>query len=427
MAKKDIQSSRTPTRKQIARSRKEREQLRLLYMGLGLAGALILIVLAFGLLQAYVLEPNSPVAIVEGEEITTGDYRSRVRYERFILEDILQRIIAEFQTLPEPEEGDQFAELIRNQYQQQANQISQQLSNIDRQTLDIMIIDSLIQAEAQSRGITVSEEEVTEAIDRFLAGREGGLTAAAASETSTARAEASATAAIWTPTPTLTPLPTLTTTEEITQPTATPVNTPPPAPTPTLNVIAAGSLATQYSNWLNTLAEAAGTDESEYRQFIRMSVLRNKVREAMGEEVPTVAEHAHARHILVETEEEANEVIERLEAGEDFADLAQELSTDQGSGFSGGDLGFTSRGRFVPSVDEAVFALPIGQVSEPIESQFGWHVIEVIEREERELSPTDYNQSQQLAFSDWLNEARESAEIEDLWTPDKASSDSLVE
>ena len=119
--------------------------------------------------------------------------------------------------------------------------------------------------------------------------------------------------------------------------------------------------------------------------------------------------------------------MKRLEAGEDFAGLAQELSTDPGSSPNGGDLGFVPRGRFVAPIDDAVFTLPIGQVSEPIESQFGWHIVEVLEREERELSPTDYSQSQRSAFTDWVSTARDAAEIEDMWTPESAPDDPFLQ
>ena len=422
MPKRETRPSRGPTRKQIARSKREQEQLRLIYIGLGIVAALVVIVLAFGLFQTYVLEPNAPVASVNGVEITTGDYQDRVRYERFILEEQYQQILAQQAQIAQS--GDeQLAELLGQQYQQLANQVLQQRSIVDRQTLDTMIDDKLVQAEAAKRGLTVSEDEINEQINRFLAGRQGGLTAAAASETVTARADASATAALWTPTPTLTPSPTLTITEEITQPTATPVDTPTPAPTPTLNVIDGTSLSTEYTNWLNTLAENANTDEAQYRQIIRITILRNKLRDALGDEIPSTAEQAHARHILVETEEEAQEVIERLNTGEDFADLAAELSMDPGSAAEGGDLDFVPRGRFVSAVDEAVFELPIGEISEPIETQFGWHVIEVLEREVRELSPVDYQQSQRLALNDWLDTTRAEADIQDFWTVDKAPED----
>lgn len=429
MAKKKSQTSRGPTRRQVARSRKEKEQLRLVYLGLGGVAVLVLVVLAYGLLQTFYVEPNSPVAIVNSDEIITADYQDRVAYERFLLDEQYQQVIQQLNSLPEPTgegEDDQFSQMLRNQYQQFAGQILQQRSILDRQVVDTMIEDELIKTEAEQRGITVSEEEVTERVNRILAGREGGLTAAAATETSTAAAETTATAAVWTPTPTFTPSPTLTTTTEIT-PTATPVDTPTPAPTPTPNILAEDELANQYQTWINTLAETVGIDEATYREIIRLSILREKLREAIGDEVPAVAEHSRARHILVETEEEANEVIERLEAGEDFAELAEEVSIDPGTAEEGGDLGFVPRGSFVEPVDEVVFSLPLGEISEPIQTQFGWHVIEVLEREERELSPADYAQFQRQAFSDWLSEARAEAVIEDLWTADKAPPDVFLD
>lgn len=427
MAKKEEKVPRAPTRRQRALSKREKEQQRLIYLGLGLVGVLVIAVLGIGLVQTYVIEPGAPVASVNGQEITTGEYQDRVRYERFVLEDQYSRIVQELDGLPPAEEGDQFSELLRNQYQQVAGQLLQQRSLVDRQTVDEMTLDVLVQAEAEGRGITVSEDEVTEAIYRLLAGRDGGLTAAAVEETATARAEASATAAMWTPTPTLTPSPTLTTTQALTEPTATPANTPTPAPTPTPNIIGQTELSTAYTSWIDTISQQTGISEAQYRNYIRAGLLTSKLAEALGEAVPTVAEQANARHILVETEEEANDVLGRLEAGEEFADLAQELSTDTGSAANGGELGFVARGRFVEPIDEAIFSLPIGEISEPIETQFGWHVVQVLEREERELSPVDYAQQQREAFTEWTNAARQNATIEDFWTPDKAPEDSFLD
>jgi parvulin-like peptidyl-prolyl isomerase len=427
MAKKVTGPTRAPTRKQVAISRKEREQRRLLYLGLGFVGLLIVFVLGFGLVQTYVIEPNSAIAIVNETEVTNREYRNRVFYERFVLDEQLQQISQQFAALPPAEEDDQFAQLLRNQYQQMFSQLSQQRSTIDRQVLDLMIAEQLMEAEAAQRGITVTDDDVTEFINRFLAGRQGGLTAAAASETSIARVDATATAAVWTPTPTLIPSPTLTNTGELTGSTTVPNSVPSPAPTPTFNIIADDELATQYDNWMNTLAEVANTGEADYRRYIRLAVLREKLGESLGDEVPTIAEQARARHILVESEEEANQVVERLQAGEDFAELATELSLDTASAAAGGDLGFVPRDRFVASVDEVVFSLPPGQLSDPVESQFGWHVIEVLERGERELSPADYSQAQRVALSEWIANAREAAEIQDLWSPEKAPPDPVLQ
>lgn len=422
MSKRKDQSGQTPTRKQIALSRRERAQVRRVYLGLGLIAALVVIVLAIGLVQTYIIEPNAPVAIVNGEKISTGEYQTRVKYERFLLDSQYAQLVQQQQAALAQSDNNQLSQFLANQYEQMANQTLQQRSVVDRQTLDRMIEDKLIADEAAARGITVSKEEVDEFINRILAARQGGLTAASANETAEARVEASPTAALWTPTPTFTPSPTLTATTEVT-PTATPVDTPTPAPTPTFTIIDESTLSTEYSNWLNTLSENVGLDEATYRQFIRKSILRRKVQEAIGNETPKTAEQARARHILVETEEEAQAVIKRLQEGEDFGDLAKELSLDTASGAEGGDLGFVPKGRFVEPINEVVFSLPISEISEPVESQFGWHVIEVLERGERELSASDYRQAQQQAFADWLEQAKSEANIEDLWTSDSPPAD----
>lgn len=428
MAKPQVQAERTLTKRQLALSRREKERLRLIYMGLGGVAALILIVLAFGLYQTFVMEPNSPVATVNGVDIKTGDYQDRVQYERFLLEDQYQELVKQQATLLQPG-NEQLAQLLGGQYEQMAQQLLQQRVLLGtRQTLDDMIEDKLVEAEAQKRGITVSDDEVTEAINRYLASRAGGLTAAAVTETATARAEATATAALWTPTPTFTPSPTLTPTTQLTTtanltPTATPENTPTPAPTSTPNIIGPDKLKTDYADWLKVLADKVGINEAQFRQYFRAILLKQKLQEALGAEVPTKAEQAHARHILVETEDEAKKVVERLNKGEDFAALAKELSKDTGSAPEGGDLGFVPRGRFVKPVDDAVFSLPLNTISEPIQSDFGWHVIEVLERGERELAPLDYRRSQRQAYSDWLTEARAAATIQDFWTTKKVPAD----
>lgn len=97
-----------------------------------------------------------------------------------------------------------------------------------------------------------------------------------------------------------------------------------------------------------------------------------------------------ARHILVPTEEEAKTVAAKLKAGEDFAKLAQELSKDPGSGKEGGDLGWFTTDRMVPEFSEAAQKLKPGQVSDPVKTQFGWHIIKV--EDVREKKPPSYDE-----------------------------------
>ncbi len=88
----------------------------------------------------------------------------------------------------------------------------------------------------------------------------------------------------------------------------------------------------------------------------------------------------NARHILVETEEKAKLALRRVRAGEDFAKVADEMSRDPGS--KGGDLGWFPKDRMVPEFGEVAFKLQKGQISEPVKSQFGWHVIKLEDRRE---------------------------------------------
>lgn len=83
-------------------------------------------------------------------------------------------------------------------------------------------------------------------------------------------------------------------------------------------------------------------------------------------------------HILVKKQSEALSIIERLEKGESFAELAKELSIDKGSGKKGGDLGFFRRGMMVKPFEVAAFKLEKNQISEPVKTEFGYHVIKRI-------------------------------------------------
>jgi peptidyl-prolyl cis-trans isomerase C len=126
-----------------------------------------------------------------------------------------------------------------------------------------------------------------------------------------------------------------------------------------------------------------------------------------------------ARHILTETEAEADEAMARLEAGEDFGELAEELSIDPGSAEQGGSLGEFGRGQMVPEFEEAAFGADEGEVVGPVESQFGFHVIEVTSRVQLELADVEGEIREELrqtldaeATQQWLQEQLEAAEVE---------------
>ena len=91
-------------------------------------------------------------------------------------------------------------------------------------------------------------------------------------------------------------------------------------------------------------------------------------------------EQIKASHILVDTKEEALQIIQRINKGEDFASLAKELSVDLGSGANGGDLDYFNYAKMVQPFSEAAFALEIGEVSEPVQTDFGYHIIKLTDR-----------------------------------------------
>jgi len=96
-------------------------------------------------------------------------------------------------------------------------------------------------------------------------------------------------------------------------------------------------------------------------------------------------EEVRARHILVEKEDEAKAALARVRKGEDFAKVAAELSRDPGSGKDGGDLGYFTQDRMVPQFGAVAFQLKAGDVSEPVQTQFGWHVIKVEDKRSKPL------------------------------------------
>lgn len=111
----------------------------------------------------------------------------------------------------------------------------------------------------------------------------------------------------------------------------------------------------------------------------------------MNKETFSQEEQVKASHILVETEEKAKEVIEKLKAGEDFAELAKQYSLDESNKESGGELGFFSRGQMVTEFEEAAFSLNSNEISDPVKTDYGYHIIK--SEEKKEAKEADYEEN----------------------------------
>lgn len=146
-----------------------------------------------------------------------------------------------------------------------------------------------------------------------------------------------------------------------------------------------------------------------------------KLYEEVIAEVPE-EERVRARHILVATEEEAKAVREAIDAGGSFEDLAKEKSTDPGSGANGGDLGWFTKEEMVPEFADAAFALEPGQISDPVKSDFGWHVIRLEEKRNKpgfdEVEVELFEMLARQRQRDIIMSLREGAEIERLYKAD---------
>jgi len=148
-----------------------------------------------------------------------------------------------------------------------------------------------------------------------------------------------------------------------------------------------------------------------------------KVYEEAAKQI-TDEQEVHARHILVETEDEAKAVEDELKKGADFAELAKKKSKDPGAS-DGGDLGFFTKDQMVPEFSTVAFALEPGKVSDPVKSQFGWHVIKVEEKRNRKAPDFEQVKGQietyvtRKAQADYVTKLREAAKVERMDKPEE--------
>ena len=363
---------KTHSKKHIARLERERRQTRLLqYIFIGVIAAIILVI-GYGYLDINVLQNFQPVAKVNGEKITTKEFQARVTIQRN-------------QLLNQYMQYSQYQQVFGMDVSAQLQQIQTALdtpTNVGQQVLDALIQEALIRQEAAKRNITISADE----LEAFKQGQfryyPNGTPTPTTTPTpvdvtyptlSATQSELVTVTPAPTEGPTSTPLPTSTFSPSATPtvetgPTATP--TVPPTVTPTATPYTLEGYQNQFATAQAGMVEIGLTD-AEYENLFKTEILRKKLYDIITADTPHAEEQVWARHILVATEEEAKTVIERLNNGEDFGKLAAELSQDTGSGAKGGDLGWFGKGQMVAPFEEAAFNLKVGEISQPVQSDFG--------------------------------------------------------
>jgi parvulin-like peptidyl-prolyl isomerase len=170
----------------------------------------------------------------------------------------------------------------------------------------------------------------------------------------------------------------------------------------------------QYTDWNNFL-EVNSIDDQYFHDRIFESLLIDALLQVHGG--PTTAEQVHAQHILVADEATAQQVLDELNAGATFEDLAKKYSTDTSNNQNGGDLDWFPRGVMAQPFEDAAFSAEVGSVVGPVQTDYGYHIIKVLGKETRPLTGDMLTQSQQQYFNDWFLALRDNANIEEVLNP----------
>ena len=283
------EQSRELTRKEHRIRSHDRERNQRIMLGTAIAIGLALLVVIFGLASEFIFRPNSSVATVGETNIVTRDFWKRI----FLEQNRLQNQYIRLAQLEQQFGGQGF-------FTSQLNQVQATLSSdftLGVEVLNQMIREEVIRQQAAARGITVSPEEVEEALREEVAAGQSAVTVPQATSTAEAGSNATATATAWTPTPS----PTVDVSATVTA-TATAIPTPVP-PTP-LPVLSDEQYQTGLEELEDNLRDVSGMSLDEYRRVLEAQLLNEKLSAAISEEqVTTTEEQVRARHILINIDE----------------------------------------------------------------------------------------------------------------------------
>ena len=380
-------------------------------------GVVVVLILAFAVINTFVLQPNSQVASVNGVKITRATYDKLRRYNLF--NQIQQSNLLSQQGIDPTQSGLTTSSV---------TDLQTQLLNVSNETtLDTSTITQLVdnevlrQAAQKDYNLQPSKDDLkARGIKDYVP-----TATATAAATVVASPTVSGTSAI---TPTVAP--------------PTPTSAFSPTPTPTYPPVAGAQQTAEatYSQVIAGLSRGTnpvagdplcaygcpGITEDDYLNLIIMpNLLKEDVTDKLASTVPTQTEEIHAQHILTDTEAGATKIIQMLDAGADFTKLANEQSSEQISRSAdqknGGDLGwfpFTGS-NYEQDFVAGAWPVPAGQYTKtPVHSSFGYHVIKVLERDpHRALSDTEISTAKANVYQNWLNAALAAASI----TPSSAA------
>jgi foldase protein PrsA len=386
------------TKKHLARAERERIQRRWILTGTIAVAVVVLVVLGYGIYDTIFVQPYQTVAEVNGVPITAGEFTGRVRFlQRELLNQLTTYLQMESFFGSDPE--------ILQQLRTQQLQIQTQLANpeiLGQQVLESMIVQELLKAEAEAQGISVSDAELQEEVQGVFNFFPGGTPTRA---------------------PTFTPLPTMTldpTTQAELLPTETPTQGPSPTaiptstplPTPTAYTLEAYNQ--DYQDFIKALSDFR-IRERDFLAYVNIGMIEQKLRDAYQAEIEREQEHAFTRVILAESEEVASEIVQRLEEGEEWEDLAAEFSLDTSTRDNGGELGwvtFDDLLRLYGEIGVAAFLNEDASIIGPLPAETGQSFLfRIDDREVREMSDETFEIARNQAFDTWVQNLRNEAEV----------------
>ena len=416
-----------PSTPQRRRSRREQESRyhRIFLLSMIAAAALIVLILGSGIVYEYVIKPNAVLAEVNGHQIRRKDYW---KYQSVVLYNQARQYEA-------------FAAQTAGQQQQQFLQFA---ATFDQQREDIwgstevsdttvrqMIDDRLYVDGAAEMGITVSDEEADLFALNAFASEDAPLITPLPSPTpiperivaATQTAEARATEesiSLGTPAAPAQAIPVSGSPVPGSPVPATPSavvapeNATPPAAQATPDPVTARDNAeAQFNAFQEDVFDQGHLSMEDFKRlYIIPQVVRTQVDHEITSSVPQRADQVRAAHILVGTEELANQLYEQATGGADFGQLARTNSTDTATAATGGQLGWFTQQELPAPLAEAAFDLQPGETSKPVQTEFGWHIIKTLEREnERPLTAAQYQLAKDKAVEAWLEQQRTGASI----------------
>ncbi len=406
--------------RRVPRYEVEARRERMVRTGIAALAVVVVLILAGAFVWTNLILPRQAVASVAGANITREDYWKGRAVDLWNQGNQFQ----------------QFAQMVdpnmAAQYQQMAAQAINQIpdvwgsSELDSGTLSRMIDDQIYLQSLDEFGLAMTEEEVeTYLLNQFADPTAPLLTptppptftpdrAAMATQTALALA-ATPIATPGTPAAVATPV-----VDAGASPVASPGASPAATPLPTVSPDQARTIAeSNFALLEQALFEAGHLSREDYERLVAAPALaRERIDAAIAAEIGQGAEQVHAAHILVDTQDLARELWDQLQNGADLAALASEHSIDEGTAPNGGDLGWFTRDEMVAPFADTAFSLEPGQTSEPVETEFGWHIIRVLERDaERVLTDQQITRLTQTRVAQWLEERRTELEISSSLPP----------